>query len=108
MADQSKPADTRTTAQIRADIAAARARIAANVEGLVEEVHPQAVRERVGQEARAFAQTEINNAKASFTSQVKEDDGSWRADRLVLLGGAIAGMITFLVTIRVLINRLSK
>ena len=44
MAD--KPKDTRSAAQIRADIAAARARMGANVEGLVTEVHPKAVKQR--------------------------------------------------------------
>lgn len=95
-----KPADNRTADQIRADIAARRARISANVEGFVEEVHPQALKEKAVDDAKAFASREFETAK----QQIKDEAG-WRIDRLVVFGGAALGVVTFLLTIRAIVNR---
>lgn len=98
MAD--KPADTRTPEQIRAAMAARRARMSANVEGLVTEVHPTAVKNRAVDDAKTFAATELHNAK----TQIKDEDG-WRSDRLMAAGAAVAGAVGFLLIVRSLIKK---
>ncbi|MGJ6981440.1 DUF3618 domain-containing protein [Aestuariimicrobium soli] len=91
--------DTRTTAQIRADIAARRARVSANLSNLVTEVHPTAVKERTINDAKSFAQTEFDAAK----STVKDDRG-WRVDRLLMLGAAVVGTVALLVGVRAIVQ----
>lgn len=101
MAD--KKTDTRSAAQIKADIAAARARMSANVEGLVTEVHPKAVKQRSVDEAKAFAMTEVSHLK----SQVKDDDG-WRTDRLSVAGVAAGAAALGLAVVRVIVKSVQK
>lgn len=91
--------DTRTAAQIRADIAAARARVSANVSNLVTEVHPTAVKERTINDAKFFAQTEFEAVK----STVKDERG-WRMDRLLMLGAAVVGTVAVLVAARAIVR----
>jgi hypothetical protein len=105
---ETTPKDTRTPQQIRDDIARTRLRVTAEVQGLVEEVHPAAVKERVTGEAKAFAQSEIASVKSTVTRGIKDENGELRRDSLVLAGGAVAGVITFLVTVRVILTRLKK
>ncbi|WP_420174756.1 DUF3618 domain-containing protein [Luteococcus sp. OSA5] len=101
MAD--KKTDTRSAQQIRADIAAARARMGANVEGLVNEVHPKAVKQRSVDEAKAFVMTEVDHAK----SQVKDEDG-WRTDRLSLAGAAAGAVAVSLLVVRAIVRQVGK
>lgn len=98
MADDKKPA--RSKEQIQADLLAARARLSANVETLIGEVHPTAVKDRTVNEAKAFVSAEARNAK----KQVKDEHG-WRIDRLIVLGGAVVGLLTFVGTIRAIIGK---
>ncbi|GAA1393658.1 DUF3618 domain-containing protein [Luteococcus peritonei] len=102
MAD-TKKADPRSAEQIRADIAAARARMSANVEGLVTEVHPKAVKQRSVDEAKAFMMAEVDHAK----SQVKDEDG-WRTDRLTVAGVAAGAAMLGLLTLRAIIRKVRK
>lgn len=95
MADAKKPADTRSAQQIRDDIRAARARMSANVEGLVNEVHPTAVKQRTIDDVKQTAKTEVQH----LTYQVKDEDG-WRTDRFIA-----AGMVAGAATIGLLIVR---
>lgn len=97
MADKpkDKQKDTRTAEQIRRDIAAARARVSAHVEQLVEEVHPTTMKDRAVDQARTFAQTEFESAKSTI-----KDEAGWRLDRLFAIGGAVLGVVTFLLTVR--------
>ncbi|MFT3862324.1 DUF3618 domain-containing protein [Micropruina sp.] len=87
---------TRSKADIEAEIAAARARLADNVAGLINQVHPKAVVQRGIDDARGFAAAEFANAK----SQVIDDQGHVRTDRVLLIGGAITGLVTFVVLVR--------
>lgn len=87
---------TRSKEQIQAEIAAARARLASNVEGLITQAHPKAVAARTVQDAKAFAAGEFQAAKAQFVAV----DGSPRSTRLAALGVAVAGTIAFLVVVR--------
>lgn len=87
---------TRSKEQIQAEIAAARARLASNVEGLITQAHPKAVAARTVQDAKAFAVGEFQAAKAQFVSI----DGSVRTSRLAALGVAVVGSIALLVVVR--------
>lgn len=87
---------TRTKEQIQADIAAARARLASNVEGLITQTHPKAIVARSVQDAKQFAAGEFEAAKAQFVGV----DGAPRTTRLVALAAAVAGSIAFLVVVR--------
>lgn len=100
MADKDQQKDTRSAEQIRRDIAAARARVSAQVEQLVEEVHPTTVKDRAVDQARAFAQAEFDSAKATI-----KDEAGWRVDRLLAVGAAVAGVVAFLLTVRAVGNR---
>ncbi len=92
---------SRSKEQIQADIAAARARLASNVEGLITQAHPKAVAARTVQDAKAFAAGEFEAAKAQFVSL----DGSPRSGRLAALGVAVVGTIALLVVVRSLARR---
>ncbi|OYN87996.1 hypothetical protein CGZ91_01105 [Parenemella sanctibonifatiensis] len=96
-----KPARSRE--QIEADIAAARARLAANVESLVENVHPKAIVRNSVDEAKGLAQAEFENAKAQF----KDEDGL-RWDRIGMIGGAVVGVVTFVLALRAIVSRAQK
>ena len=87
---------TRSKEQIQADIAAARARLASNVEGLITQAHPKAIVARTVQDAKQFAAGEFDAAKAQFVAV----DGSPRTARLAALAAAVVGSIAFLVVVR--------
>jgi len=97
------PKDTRTVDQIRNDLAARRSKLSSDVEGLVEEVHPTAVKQRAVNDAKAMAQSEFETLK----STVKDEDG-WRTDRLAIAGGALLGVVTFLLTVRAIIGKIKN
>lgn len=61
--------DARTTEQIRLDIRSARDGMAANVEGLIAEVHPQAVKTRVVNDAKTFAADTAATAKETIVDE---------------------------------------
>ena len=87
---------TRSKEQIQAEIAAARARLASNVEGLITQAHPKAVAARTVQDAKAFAAGEFQAAKAQFVAV----DGTPRTTRLAALAVAVIGGVAFLMVAR--------
>ena len=91
----------RSKSEIEADIAAARARLSGGVEELIDQVHPKRIKERQVENVKTFAQGELNRAKAEF----KDSRDGWRTDRLLLVGGSVAGIAAFLVTVRALVSR---
>jgi hypothetical protein len=86
----------RTREEIEAEIDAARRRLAANVEGLIGQVHPKAIVANTVADARAFAQGSFEQARA----QIVDERGSLRTDRAVLLAAAAGGAITFIMIVR--------
>lgn len=98
--DVTKPEPPRTEAQLTGDLARAKSRLTENLEALVTQVHPHAVTYKVKEEAKAFAQTEFQEAK-----QKVKDEYGWRVDRFVMVGGAVLGVVTFLLVVRALSNR---
>ncbi len=101
---QGKAKDTRSADEIRRDIAAARARMSATVEGLTEQFHPAAVKNRAVGEAKDFAQKEYTTVRTNLVSQVKDENG-WRTDRLTLIGGAAAAAFTGMLVLRAVVGR---
>ncbi|MCG7371012.1 DUF3618 domain-containing protein [Cutibacterium avidum] len=101
MADsKSKAKDERSADEIRRDIAATRARLAAGVEGLVEEVHPATLKREATDRARDYVQGEFEQVKG----QVKGEHG-WRMDRIGVAGGALAAGIVGIIVLRAIVGR---
>ncbi|MFF1817998.1 DUF3618 domain-containing protein [Kribbella sp. NPDC058245] len=80
----------RTAEQIEADIAATRARLASTVDELVDRAHPKNVAKR-----------QVEQAK----SQVFDETGQLRTQKLVAVAGAVAGVVAILLVIRRLVGR---
>lgn len=100
MADsKSKAKDERTADEIRRDIAATRARLAAGVENLVEEVHPATLKREASDRARDFVQGEFDQVK----SQVK--DNGWRVQRIAMAAGALAAGVVSIIVLRAIVGR---
>ena len=95
---------TRSKQDIEAEITAARERLAGNLAGLINQVHPKAMVQRGIDDARGFAAAEFANAK----SQVVDDSGAVRTERVLVIGGAIAGLVTFVVLLRAILKRIRK
>ena len=101
MADsKSKAKDERTADEIRRDIAATRARLAAGVENLVEEVHPATLKREASDRARDFVQGEFDQVK----SQVKDENG-WRVQRIAMAAGALAAGVVSIIVLRAIVGR---
>lgn len=94
-------AGVRTRDEIEAEIAAARQRLAASVEGLINEVHPRAIVANTVADARAFAAEGFEQAKA----QVVDDRGNLRTERVALVAAAIGGAFTFILIVRSILKR---
>lgn len=93
----------RPVAEIRADLARNRAKVADSLGDFIEEVHPKNIAKRGINDAKGFVTDELNAAKA----QVKDENG-WRTDRLLAIGGAVLGVVVFVVTINVISGRRTK
>ena len=87
--------------QIQADLGATRDRLAAAVEALIDQVHPQRVKQRQVDGAKRFLHTEVEKAK----SLVFNARGDLRTERLGAVGGAVAGAVALLVVVRTLVRR---
>ena len=95
--------DARTPDQIEADMNAIRNRLTGSIEGLIDQVHPNRIKQRGVRRAKTLASDEVANLKA----QVIDPQGNVRTTRVAILGGALAGVITLVVVIRKLAQRRS-
>lgn len=93
--DPSPKAPPRSKAQIEADNAAARDRLASSVEDLVDQVHPNRIKQRQVANIKQLASAELDNAKAQVI-----DENGLRTDRIAIVAAAVAGFVTFLLIIR--------
>lgn len=89
----------RTTAQIKADLAAKRVKLTSSVEELVDDLQPKNIAKRAADDAKTFVAGEINGLK----SLIKDENG-WRTDRLVAIGGAVVGAVAFVFTTRAIVK----
>ncbi|MCE1174793.1 MAG: DUF3618 domain-containing protein [Propionibacteriales bacterium] len=91
MAAQTPSAEPpRSRAEIEADIAAARERLAENLAGLINQVHPKAIVRNTVSDAREFVDSGYRKVK----DQLVSDDGV-RLERVALVLAAAAGAVTF-------------
>ncbi|WP_375432177.1 DUF3618 domain-containing protein [uncultured Friedmanniella sp.] len=87
--------------QIEADLAATRDRLVTAVESLIDQVHPQRIKQREIAGAKRLLNIELENAKAL----VYNARGDLRTDRLAVVGGAAAGVVSLLVVLRAVVRR---
>lgn len=93
--------ETRTRAEIEAELEAARDRLAHNIAGLVNQVHPRAIAHRAVSDVRGAATQQVEDVKAHFV----RPDGSLNVQRLALLGAAAAGAAAFFAVVRSITRR---
>lgn len=95
---------TRTQSQIEADLGATRDRLAASVAALIDQVHPNRIKQRQIANVKQFANTELENAK----SKIFNARGELRTGRIVRVAAAVAGIVAFLLIIRAIVRRRSS
>lgn len=93
----------RPVAEIRADLARNRAKVADSLGEFVQEVHPKNIAKRSINDAKGFVSDEFNAAKAHV-----RDENGWRTDRLLAIGGAVLGVVVFAVTVNVIAGRRTR
>lgn len=86
---------SRSVSDIRADLARNRAQVAESLAEFVDEVNPKNVARRGVEDAKTFANNEFAALKAEF-----KDEHGWRTDRLMVIGGAVLGVVVFVVTLK--------
>lgn len=91
----------RTKAEIEADIAAARERLAHEVTNLINQVHPRAVTHRAVADVRDRASRRVYAVR----DQLVEPDGSLNTRHAALLGAAVAGSVAFFAVVRSIVRR---
>ena len=101
MADNAAPTDDRTTSQIEADLSATRARLADSVSSLIDQVHPNRIKQR---QITAFKQLG-SNAKENARSLLFNARGDLRTERVGLVAGGVAGLVAFVLIIRSVARR---
>ena len=87
----------RNASQIEADLAA-------SVETLIDQVHPNRIKQRSMDRVKQLANAEFESAK----SKVFNARGDLRTDRLAVAGAAAAGFVTFLLIMRALVRRVRR
>ena len=100
MADNS-PTDDRTTSQIEADLSATRARLASSVSALIDQVHPNRIKQRQVAEFKLLADTAKVNAKALLFNA----RGDLRTERIGAMAAAVAGLVGFVLIVRAIGRR---
>lgn len=92
---------TRNGSQIEADVTATRHRLVNSLESLIDEVHPNRIKQRQIERVKGFVDTEVETAK----SLIFNARGDLRTDRVVLIAAAAVGAIAFVVVVRSLTGR---
>jgi hypothetical protein len=101
VADNSSPTDDRTTSQMEADLSATRARLAFSVSALIDQVHPNRIKQRQVAEFKQLAGTARENAKSLLFNA----RGDLRTERIGVLAGAVVGLVGFVLVIRAIGRR---
>lgn len=84
--------------EIRSEMARTREQLKSSVADFRESIEPKKVIKRSVDDAKAFAKTEFQQAKAQFVAE----DGSLRTKRVLAIAGAVAGVVAFAVTMSVI------
>lgn len=82
--------------QIREELAASRAKLTAATESAFEAVKPSNLARSAAEQAKSFAITEIKTAFGHF----RNEDGSIRVDRILMVSGAVAGAILLTISVK--------
>lgn len=88
--DQAQTRVEMSRAEIEAEIAAARQRLASNIADLVSQVHPRAVVHNTMSDARQFVTGEFRELKDQLV-----DENGVRIGRVALVAAAAAGAVSF-------------
>jgi Protein of unknown function (DUF3618) len=96
VADNVSPTDDRTTSQIEADLSATRARLAASLSDLIDQVHPNRTKQRQVSQFKLLGR----NAKENAKSLLFNARGDLRTERVTAVAGALAGLVSFVLIIR--------
>jgi hypothetical protein len=91
----------RTPAEIEAEIAVARASLAAGVVALLDQVRPKAVAQRGLKQAQSIVGEKI----APLKREVIADDGSWRTDRIAMVAAGFASLVILVSVLRKIFKR---
>lgn len=91
----------RSVEQIRADLAANRAKLSEATADLVESMKPANLAREGVDQVKQFAKTEFE----SVTAPLRDEDGGWDLNKLLIVGGAVLGVIAFAVTLNSVANR---
>ena len=91
----------RSVEQIRADLAASRAKLSEATADLVESMKPANLAREGVDQVKQFAKTEFD----SVTAPLRDEDGGWDLNKLLIVGGAVLGVIAFAVTLNSVANR---
>jgi hypothetical protein len=87
---------TRSQSQIEADLNATRQRLTTSVESLIDQVHPNRVKQR--------GTARLKMLQAEYTEKAKgllfNARGDLRTNRVAAVGGGLAGFLTFVAVIR--------
>ncbi|HML50351.1 MAG TPA: DUF3618 domain-containing protein [Propionicimonas sp.] len=86
-------------ADIEAEIAAARERLAGNLADLIDQVHPRAIVHNTVADARRFVAEEVRQVADQFV----DEDGT-RTSRVVLAAAAVAGAVGFVLIVRSILS----
>lgn len=97
-----KSAKTRSASQIEADLDATRQRLTSTIESLIDQVHPNRLKQRGTARVKAVA-TEYGDKAKSLVFNAR---GDLRRERLAAAGGGLAGFVALLVTFRILLRRI--
>ena len=87
--------------QIEADLSAARARLASSVSALIDQVHPNRIKQRQIADFKQLA----GNAKENAKSLLFNARGDLRKERIGLLAAALAGLAGFVLIVRAIGRR---
>lgn len=84
-----------TKADIEAEIAAARERLAGNLADLIDQVHPRAIVHNTVSDARRF----MADGARQVADQFVDEEGT-RTSRVVLAAAAVVGAVGFVLIVR--------
>ena len=90
--------------QIEADLSASRARLASSVSALIDQVHPNRIKQRQIADFKQLA----GNAKENAKSLLFNARGDLRKERIGVLAGAVVGLVAFVVIVRAIGRRSRK
>lgn len=85
----------RSVEQIRAELASNRETVVDATYEVIEALKPQNIAREGLDQAKQFAKSEFE----SVTSPLRDEQGGWHLNKLLIAGGAVLGVIVFAVTL---------